>query len=94
MEQRKIEGYYDPTRGTKYDEDVRLDLDHADFVKGPNHVPATLIIGGKGFTEAEHEAEFQRRARLMMIEATAGIDAGSRIGEHLKDVAAKYGIAL
>ena len=30
--------------------------------------PATLIIGGKGDTKEEHEAEFQRRVKLLVKE--------------------------
>lgn len=30
--------------------------------------PATLVIGGKCFTEEEHEAEFQRRVKLLVKE--------------------------
>lgn len=30
--------------------------------------PATLIIGGKAYTEEEHEAEFQLRVKLLVKE--------------------------
>lgn len=59
--------------------------------------PATLIIGGKAFTEEEHEAEFQRRAKAMLSEISTGIYRG-KVGEGpqhtIKSIAARHGVQL
>lgn len=55
---RKIEGF-GANRFGEYQFDVAPD-------ENDGWEPATLIIGGKGYTEEEHEAEFQRRAKAML----------------------------
>ena len=37
----------------------------------PEALPVTLVIGGKCYTEEEHEAEFQRRAKAMLKDILA-----------------------
>ena len=51
---------------------------------------AVLVIGGKAFTEEEHEAEFQRRAKAMLD----AVDKMEQFTGAQIQMLAEYGITL
>lgn len=80
-----------------------------EFIEGPEvppqgnpWKPATLIIG-KAYTQEEHEAEFQRRAKAMVMEMNEemqmiheydGVSGYVLFERKLKAIATKHGIQL
>ena len=69
---RKIEGWTQTGCADYYPhQDESVAIFHIKDDHTSVNVPSTLIIGGKGYTEEEHEAEFQRRAKAMVKDILA-----------------------
>lgn len=80
-----IEGFVNPKHSTKYDEEVRLELPHADFVQHQDHVRATLVIGERGVAESEVKA---------MLEEIKDQTLSTAFDKKVDAIAAKYNITL
>lgn len=104
---RKIEGYLTAHDDNGPGYELGSGAGFGSFWEGdatkflPEALPVTLVIGGKAYTEEEHEAEFQRRAKAMLVDllksqSSADVANGWQCGATAdwSGIATRHGIKL
>lgn len=96
---RKIEGYLTAHDDNGPGYELGSGAGFGSFWEGdatnflPESLPVTLVIGGKCYTEEEHEAEFQRRAKAMLADLKDQTTSMA-VEQSIDRIATKHGIQL
>lgn len=84
-----VEGFVNPNHRTKYDEEISMELDHADFVRHKDHVPASLVIGDKAMPMSKVREMLEE-----ILENGTYHGFTTRTAGDISAIATKYGVDL